>query len=75
MRIGDASVSKADGSQSLDLKRDALRAEGIADAAPTPTTTSVSMTRLMKGLDEFLERDTAGLNGSGRPAILKFSGD
>ena len=33
MRIGDASVTKADGSQSLDLKRDALRAEGIADAA------------------------------------------
>ena len=26
MRIGDARVSKADGSQSLDLQRDALRA-------------------------------------------------
>ena len=28
MRIGYARVSKADGSQSLDLERDALRAEG-----------------------------------------------
>ena len=36
MRIGDASVSKADGSQSLDLKRDALRADGIADAGAHP---------------------------------------
>ena len=31
MRIGYARVSKADGSQSLDLQRDALRAEGIGD--------------------------------------------
>ena len=29
MRIGYSRVSKADGSQSLDLQRDALRAEGI----------------------------------------------
>ena len=29
MLIGYARVSKADGSQSLDLQRDALRAEGI----------------------------------------------
>ena len=29
MLIGDARVSKADGSQSLDLQRDALRAEGV----------------------------------------------
>ena len=29
MRIGDARVSKADGSQSLDLQRDALWAEGV----------------------------------------------
>ena len=33
MRIGYARVSKADGAQSLDLQRDALRAEGIADPA------------------------------------------
>ena len=33
MLIGYARVSKADGSQSLDLRRDALRAEGIADPA------------------------------------------
>ena len=33
MRIGYARVSKADGSQSLDLERDALRAEGIDDPA------------------------------------------
>ena len=33
MLIGYARVSKADGSQSLDLQRDALRAEGIDDAA------------------------------------------
>ena len=33
MRIGYARVSKADGSQSLDLQRDALRAEGIDDPA------------------------------------------
>ena len=33
MLIGYARVSKADGSQSLDLQRDALRAEGILDAA------------------------------------------
>ena len=33
MRIGYTRVSKADGSQSLDLQRDALRAEGIDDAA------------------------------------------
>ena len=32
MLIGYARVSKADGSQSLDLQRDALRAEGIDDA-------------------------------------------
>ena len=31
MLIGYARVSKADGSQSLDLQRDALRAEGIDD--------------------------------------------
>ena len=31
MRIGYVRVSKADGSQSLDLQRDALRAEGIGD--------------------------------------------
>ena len=30
--IGYARVSKTDGSQSLDLQRDALRAEGIDDA-------------------------------------------
>ena len=29
MRIGDARVSKAAGSQSLDLQRDALQAEGV----------------------------------------------
>ena len=28
--IGDARVSKADGSQSLDLQRDALQVEGVA---------------------------------------------
>ena len=33
MRIGYARVSKADGSPSLDLQRDALRAEGIDDPA------------------------------------------
>ena len=33
MRIGYARVSKADGSQSLDLQRKALRAEGIDDPA------------------------------------------
>ena len=33
MRIGYARVSKADGSQSLDLQRDAVRAEGIDDPA------------------------------------------
>ena len=33
MLIGYAHVSKADGSQSLDLQRDALRAEGIDDPA------------------------------------------
>ena len=33
MLIAYARVSKADGSQSLDLQRDALRAEGIDDAA------------------------------------------
>ena len=33
MLIGYARVSKADGSQSLDLQCDALRAEGIDDAA------------------------------------------
>ena len=33
MLIGYASVSKTDSSQSLDLRRDALRAEGIDDAA------------------------------------------
>ncbi len=33
MRIGYARVSKADGSQSLDLQREALRAEGIDDPA------------------------------------------
>ena len=32
MLIGYARVSKTDGSQSLDLQRDALRAEGIDDA-------------------------------------------
>ena len=36
MRIGDARVSKADGSQSLDLQRDALR----ASTPSTSTTTS-----------------------------------
>ena len=39
MRIGCAHVSKADGSQSLDLQREALRAEGIDDP-PTCTLTS-----------------------------------
>ena len=29
MLIGDACVSKADGSQSLDLQRDSLRAAGV----------------------------------------------
>ena len=33
MRIGYTRVSKADGFPSLDLERDALRAEGIDDAA------------------------------------------
>ena len=33
MLIGYARGSKADGSQSLDLQRNALRAEGIDDAA------------------------------------------
>ena len=33
MRIGYARVSKADGSQSLDLQRDALRDAGIDEAA------------------------------------------
>ncbi len=33
MLIGYARVSKTDGSQSLDLQRDALRAEGINDPA------------------------------------------
>ena len=33
MRIGYARVSKADGSQSLDLQSDALRAEGIDGSA------------------------------------------
>ena len=37
MLIGYARVSKTDGSQSLDLQRDALRAEGIDDAVnPLP---------------------------------------
>ena len=36
MRIGYARVSKADGSQSLDLRRDALRAEGIDDPVRIP---------------------------------------
>ena len=35
MRIGDARVSKADGSQSLDLQRDALWAEGSTPATST----------------------------------------
>ena len=38
MLIGDTRVSKADGSQSLELQRDALQAAGV-DAA-TSTTTS-----------------------------------
>ena len=33
IRIGSARVSKVDGSQSLDVQRDALRAAGIDDAA------------------------------------------
>ena len=33
MLIGYARVSKADGSQSLDLQREALRAEGVDDPA------------------------------------------
>ena len=33
MRIGYARVSKADGSQSLDLQREAQRAEGIGEPA------------------------------------------
>ena len=32
--IGYARVSKADGSQSLDLQRDALRASGVRDDRP-----------------------------------------
>ena len=40
MLIGYARVSKADGSQSLDLQRDDLRSEGIDEAA-TSTTTSL----------------------------------
>ena len=34
MLIGYARVSKADGSQSLDLQRDALRAVGVDDDRP-----------------------------------------
>ena len=37
MLIGYARVSNTDGSQSLDLQRDALRAEGIDGAAFTRT--------------------------------------
>ncbi len=35
--IGYARVSKADGSQSLDLQRDALRAEGVDTSTSTTT--------------------------------------
>ena len=40
IRIGSARVSKADGSQSLDVQRDALRAAGIDDAAHRDHATS-----------------------------------
>ena len=36
MLIGYASVSKADGSQSLDLQRNALRPAGLFDIASRP---------------------------------------
>ena len=40
MLIGDARVSKADGSQSLDLQRAALRADGVDAVTATSITTS-----------------------------------
>ena len=47
MLIGYASVSKANGSQSLDLQRDALRAEGVDAVNVYPTGTNLSRLRSM----------------------------
>ena len=55
MLIGYARVSKADGSQSLDLQRDALRAEGIDDAA-----------NLYHDFASGVRDDRPGLAGTGR---------
>ena len=47
MLIGYARVSKANGSQSLDLQRDALRAEGVDAVNVYPTGTNLSRLRSM----------------------------
>ena len=52
MLIGDARVSKADGFQSLDLQRPAMRAEGIDDPA-----------NLYPGFASAVRDDRPGLEG------------
>ena len=47
MRTGSARVSKADGSQSLDLQRDALQAAGVDAVNVSPTGTNPSRLRSM----------------------------
>ena len=52
MRIGDARVSKADGSQSLDLQRDALRASTPSTSTTTSRPASATTARDSTGLKQ-----------------------
>ena len=54
MRIGNARVSKADGSQSLDLQRDDLRSEGIDEAANLYHDITSGVRHDLPGLDSCL---------------------
>ena len=52
MRIGDARVSKADGSQSLDLQLDALRASTPSTSTTTSRPASATTARDSTGLKQ-----------------------
>ena len=83
-RVGDtlgyARVSKADGSQSLDLQREALRAEGIDDPANLYHDFASGGRDDRPGLDSCVERPEEGRRARGletrpsRPATLTWRG-
>ena len=73
MLIGYARVSKTDGSQSLNLQRDALRAAGIDDATNLYHDLASGVRYDRPGLDSYLRR--GGGSRGRRPRSTEFAVD